>query len=171
MKIRISIAVVFLTVLTSAAYSQWPGYFYAFELKDSDGVIIDSNNTVYKMTALPCCDAIVTGIKICEGNKTWHFYAGGNSDLDKTNSLKIEKMQDGKAVETMIIDFPPTLSGGKEKFYRDLYLGTLQFKDGKYVVKLPKTNDQWDGMPELKEKICRLSYAVSLYYDISAFQK
>ncbi len=164
------IALVLLT-FASASYSQWPGYFYAFELKDSDGKTIDSNNTIYKMTAVPCCTTIVTGITICNGNMTWHFYAGGNKDLDKTNSLKIEKKDNGTAVETMVIEFPPTLSGGNEKFYRDLYLGTLNFKDGTYVVQLPKTDDEWDALPEMKEKICRLSYAVSLYYDISKFQK
>ena len=171
MKYKTLIAVLFLLVITGVSFAQWPGYFYAFELKDTDGNTIDSNNTNYKMTAIPCCTTIVTGIKMCEGNKTWHFYAGGNKDLDKKNSLKIEKLIDGTVTETMIIEFPPTLSGGKEKFYRDLYLGGIKFKNGKYKVKLPQTDDQWDNLPELKEKICRLSYASSLYYDISDFQK
>ncbi len=171
MKNKILISALFLITLSACAFAQWPGYFYAFELKDSDGKIIDTSNTKYKMTPVSCCTAIITGIKMCEGNKTWHFYAGGNSDLDKTNSLKIERLENGAAVETMIIDFPPTLSGGKEKFYRDLYTGEIKFKNGKYKIKLPETDDQWDGLPELKEKICRLSYAVSLYYDISKFQK
>jgi hypothetical protein len=171
MKNKMVLTGLLLITLTSAAFAQWPGYFYAFELKDPDGNIIDSNNTNYKMTALPCCNEIVTGISICEGNKTWHFYAGGNANLDKTNSLKIERMENGSPVETMIIDFPATLSGGKEKYYRDLYAGEIKFKKGKRKVKLPKTDDDWDNLKELREKICRLSYAISVYYDISEFQK
>ena len=170
-KIKLILACFFITAISVKSFAQWPGYFYAFELKDSDGNIIDSNNTNYKMTTLPCCTAIVMSINICEGNKTWHFYAGGNANLDKTNSLKIEKMENGIPVETMTIDFPATLSGGKEKFYRDLYAGEIKFKKGKRKIKLPKTDDEWDSLKELKEKICRLSYAVSLYYDISEFQK
>ena len=171
MKNKIVLAALLIITFTSGVFAQWPGYFYAFELKDPDGNNIDSNNTNYKMTTVSCCTTIVTGIKICEGNKTWHFYAGGNSNLDKTNSLKIEKMENGSPVETMIIDFPPTLSGGKEKFYRDLYVGEIKFKSGKRKIDLPKTGDEWDNLKELKEKICRLSYAISLYYDISELQK
>lgn len=167
------ISILIFIAITSRIYSQWPGYFYAFELKDSKENIIDSNNTNYKMTTVPCseCTGLVLGINMCEGNQIWHYYAGGNRDLDKTNSLKIEKFENGIVTETMTIVFPPTLSGGKEKSYRDLYIGALVFKNGKYKVKLPKTDDEWDNLPEMKEKICKLSYAVSLYYDISAFQK
>ena len=171
MKNKIILTSLFLFILTGVTFAQWPGYFYAFELKDPDGNIIDSSNTHYKMTPVSCCTAIITGIKICEGNKIWHFYAGGNSDLDKSNSLKIEMLDNGTVVETMTIEFPPTLSGGKEKFYRDLYTGEIKFKNGKYKIKLPQTDSDWDSSPEMKEKICRLSYASSLYYDISAFQK
>jgi hypothetical protein len=160
-----------LTLLSVKSFCQWPGYFYAFELKDSKGNIIDTNNTEYKMTSVSCCEGIITGIKMCEGNKTWHFYAGGNVNLDKTNTLKIERMENGTAAETMTIEFPSTLSGGKEKFYRDLYVGGISFKKGTFKVRLPKTDDDWDNLPELREKICRLSYAVSVYYDISTFQK
>jgi hypothetical protein len=151
--------------------AQWPGYFYAFELKDADGNIIDSNSSNYKMTPISATENLVTGIKICTGNKIWHFYAGGNHDLDKANSLKIEKLDNGNVIGTMTIEFPASLSGGKEKFYRDLYIGEVKFKNGKYKVKLPETDNQWDNLPELKEKICKLDYAVSDYWDISKFQK
>jgi hypothetical protein len=170
MKTKLFIALILLIAILKTN-AQWPGYFYAFELKDAEGNTIDTSNKNYKMTPVSATENLVTGIKICDGNKTWHFYAGGNHDLDKTNSLKIEKMENGVAVETMTIEFPPTLSGGKEKFYRDLYIGELKFSSGKYKVKLPESDNQWDNLPELKEKICRLSYAASLYYDISNFQK
>src|SRR5438132_469049 len=109
MKTKIISVALLIIILSLKAYGQWPGYFYAFELKDAKGNVIDSSNTDYKMTTMPCCTTIVTGIKICEGNKTWHFYAGGNSNLDKSNSLKIERMENGSTAETMIIEFPATL--------------------------------------------------------------
>lgn len=171
MKNLLKILILLLALTTIKLYSQWPGYFYAFELKDSDGNTVDSSNANYKMTTVPCCTTIVTGIKICDGNKIWHFYAGGNSDLDKTNSLKIDRLENGVVTETMTIDFPPTLSGGKDKFYRDLYAGEITFKKGTYKIRLPKTDDDWNNLPEMKEKICHLSYAVSDYWDISKFQK
>jgi len=171
MKKKIITILFLLALCVSGSFSQWPGYFYAFELKDTDGNIIDTNNANYKMTPVSSTENLVTGIKICDGNKTWHFYAGGNHDLDKTNTLKIERMDNGVAVETMTVYFPATLSGGKEKFYRDLYIGELKFEKGKHTVKLPETDNQCDNLPKMEEKICRLSYAVSLYYDISKFQK
>lgn len=168
---KITFTVIFIIVLVSGSYAQWPGYFYAFELKDAEGNTIDTNNTNYKMTPVSATENLVTGIEICDGNKIWHFYAGGNKDLDKTNSLRIEKMNNGSVIETMTVYFPATLSGGKEKFYRDLFVGELKFKKGKLTVRLPETDNQWDNLPKLEEKICRLSYAKSVYYDISGFQK
>ncbi len=173
MNVRIIFCVILLILSAFNIKAQWPGYFYAFELKDSDGNLIDSNSTNYKMLAIPCteCSGLLVTIKICEGNKTWHFYAGGNTDLYKTNTLQIIKIENGIPSDTMTIEFPPSLSGGKEKFYRDLYAGELKFKKGRVKIKLPKTDDNWDNLNEIKEKICRLYYAASLYYDISGFQK
>jgi hypothetical protein len=171
MKNKIIIAVLLGILVLPELFSQWPGYFYAFELKDADGNIIDTNNTNYKMTTVRATENLITSVSICEGNKIWHFYAGGNRDLDKTNSLKIEKLKNGEVVETMTIEFPSSLSGGKEKFYRDLYVGTINFKKGKHKIKVPETDNQWDNLNKMEEKICRLDYAVSVYYDISKFQK
>lgn len=173
MKNKLSILVLLFLFFGSVSFSQWPGYFYAFGLKDSVGNIIDSTNKSCTMKTIPCgnCNGLVLGIKICEGNTIWHYFAGGNTNLDKTNFLQIIKKDNNSASDTMTIEFPPTLSGGKEKFYRDLYIGDVIFRKGTYKVILPKSDDEWDNLPELKEKICRLSYAVSLYYDISKFQK
>ncbi|HEY3251826.1 MAG TPA: hypothetical protein VGK25_12000, partial [Ignavibacteria bacterium] len=90
--------------------------------------------------------------------------------LDKTNFLIIEKVKKGEDVYTMTIEFPASLSGGKDKFYRDLFVGTITFKKGKHIIKLPETDNQWDNLKE-KKGMCPLDYAVSTYYDISKFQK
>lgn len=170
MKNKIVLAIFLGIFSMPAVFSQWPGYFYAFELKDKEGNIIDTNSTDFKMTPISATENLITGISICEGNKMWHFYAGGNLDLDKTNTLKIEKIKNAETTETMIIEFPASLSGGKEKFYRDLYIGTITFKKGTYKVKLPETGNQWDNLKE-KKGVCPLDYAISTYYDISNFQK
>ncbi len=155
-------------------FSQWPGYFYAFEMKDSDGNKLDSSTSNYKMTTVPCSDCgdnIVMGIRICGDNKTWRYYAGGYYQyLVKTNMLKIEKVSGGKVTETMTIEFPATLSGGKEKFYRNLYIGELKFKKGTHKVKLPETDNQWDNLKEIK--LCPEGVNEDYsFYDISKFQK
>lgn len=157
-------------LLTLNCFSQWPGYFYSFELKDSDGNAINSKNENYVMTPIPFDKSsdIMLSIKICEDNKTWRWYEGGYHDLDKTHRLKIEKYND-EFSEIMYIEFPSSLSGGKEKYYRNLYVGSLTFKKGTYTIKLPKTDDEWDALKEIQK--CPLSYMNYSYHDISKFQK
>lgn len=157
-------------LLSPAVSAQWPGYFYAFVLTDSEGNAIDSSNKEYKMTPVKSSETsgVLLSVKICDDNRTRRYYEGA-VDLDKTNKLKIEKMKDGLAVETMVIEFPSSLSGGKDKFYRDLFAGELKFQEGTYTVKLPETDKQWDALKEIK--LCPLSYMDFSLYDISKFQK
>ena len=171
---RVLAIIIFSFVLYQAVlFAQWPGYFYAFELKDSGGNKIDSASANYKMTTVPCNDCgdnIVMGISICGDNKTWRYYAGGYYQyLDNTNMLKIEKIVNGTAAETMIIEFPATLSGGKDKYYRNLYIGELKFKKGTYKIKLPETNNAWDGLKEIKLCPDGVNENYS-FFDISKFQ-
>src|SRR4030095_6764763 len=100
--------------------------------------------------------------------KTWKLYEGGFAykGLDKINSLIITKKGDTK--ETMIILFPPS-SQGEDRQLKNLYVGTLQFKDGTYFVKLPQNTDEWSSSKEIK--LCPLSYMDYSFIDISGFQK
>lgn len=152
---------------SSTVLAQWPGYFYTFVLKDNSGNIIDSSNKNYEMTTIKATDSsdIMLSIKTCD-NYIWRFYEGGYHDLDKTHMLKIKNIITGKE---MIIQFPSSLSGGKEKYYRDLYAGEIKFVKGTYKIKLPETDNQWDGLKTIT--ICQLSYMNLVFYDISGFQK
>ena len=89
--------------------------------------------------------------------------------MGTTQKLKIEKKIKGKSIEEMIIEFPPSISGGKEKYYRDLYAGTLKFKNGIYEIKLPATDDQWDKLKEIK--VCPDTYNRNGYFDVSEYQQ
>jgi hypothetical protein len=161
-------SVLILLFAVSTATAQWPGYFYTFEFKDKSGKSVDSNNTGYKMETVKADKSsdIMLSIKICEDNKTWRFYEGGYHDLDKTHKLKITELSTD---DEMTIEFPSSLSGGKEKYYRNLYAGEIKFKKGKYKVRLPSTDNEWDNLAE--KNVCPLSYMTTTYYDISGFQK
>ena len=155
-----------LLLFTGTAFSQWPGFFYTFSLTDGSGTAIDSASKNYEMTAIKTNDKtdIMLSIKTCSDHVTWKFYEGGY-DIGDVEKLKITKLDNN---ETMTIVFPSSLSGGKEKYYRNLYAGVIIFKKGTYEIKLPKSDNEWDG---LKEKdICPLSYMTTTYYDISGFQ-
>jgi hypothetical protein len=156
-----------LLFVTATSFSQWPGYFYTFILKDSDGKVIDSSNKNYQMETIKGVesDDLLLSIKMCDDNSAWRFYEGGYHGLDKTHMLKITNSGTG---EVMTIKFPPSMSGGKEKYYRDLYAGKIKFKKGTYKIKLPESDDEWDDLKEIK--ICPLSYMTNHYYDISGFQ-
>src|SRR5882757_4778210 len=91
----------------------------------------------------------VLGINICTGDTIWRFSEGGNHYMGSTQKLKIEKNVNGKS-DNMIIEFPPSFSGGKEQYYRNLYTGALRFKSGTIKIRLPKTDMQWDNLKELK---------------------
>ena len=174
MKNKIILTVLLGILFVPELFSQWPGYFYAFELKDADGKTIDTTTKNYTGETIVCdgCgENIVLGIRICEDNKTWRFYAGGNyTHLDRSNFLRIDKMVNGEVSETMTIEFPATLSGGKEKYYRNLYAGVITFKKGKHKIKLPKTDNGWDNLKKIK--LCPDSINSNYsFYDISNFQK
>ncbi len=158
--------ILILLLFTGTIFSQWPGYFYTFSLKDTKWDVIDSASNGYKMVTVKTDDStdVMLSIKICSDNITWRFYEGGY-DIGDTEKLKIIKIDNN---ETMIIEFPPSLSRGKNIFYRNLYAGVILFKKGTYVVKLHETDNEWDGLKE--KNICPLSYMNTTYYDISGFQ-
>jgi len=165
---------IILILFSASVHSQYPGYFYAFELKDADGKSIDTTTKEYTGKTIVCsgCEEnIVLGIRICEDNKTWRFYAGGNyTHLDRSNLLRIDKLVNGEVSETMTIEFPATLSGGKDKYYRNLYAGVITFKNGNYKVMLPKTDEEWNNLDEIKLCPDKVNSNYS-FYDISRLQK
>jgi hypothetical protein len=78
-------------------------------------------------------------------------------------------MADGIVSETMTIEFPATLSGGKDKHYLNLYAGTIVFKAGNYKIKLPEADGDWDKLKEMK--LCPDEINSNYkFYDISGFQ-
>src|SRR5438105_2714379 len=96
---------IFLCLISFKLYSQWPGCFYAFELRDSDGKTIDSLNTEYSFT-IDKSNPYLLGIKPCNDNKTWRFYKG-DKNLYIVNILTITKKSTG---DPMILEFPPSIS-------------------------------------------------------------
>ena len=165
----------FLTTIFIASFlfhvsAQWPGNFYAFILKDAAGIIIKPANTEYKITVIDdSTNSAVLGIKICNGDTLWRFYEGGNHYMGSTQKLKIVKNTDGEISEQMIIEFPPSLSKGKEHYYRNLYAGVLKFKNGTLRIKLPLTDIQWDNLKQLK--LCEDGINFTSFYDVSNYQK
>ena len=151
------------------AVAQWPGNFYTFFLQDSSGHEIDAGNNAYKLSAIRVDSFTMVEIKPCKDNKLWRFYEGGNHYMGTTQKLKIEKAGRGKSTEVMIIEFPPSISGGKEQYYRDLYAGTLKFRNGTYRINLPETDDQWDKLKEIK--VCPDTYNRNGYFDVSEYQQ
>jgi len=151
------------------AQAQWPGHYYAFILKDQNGNLVDSSDHKYSMKTESYHDSseVMLSIDMCENNKTWKFYIG-YKDLDLPHKLRIEKTIDG-VQEVMSIEFPSTLSGGKEKYYRNLYAGKIKFQKGLFRIRLPETDDEWDELKELK--LCPDQYNNYTFYDISKFQK
>lgn len=154
---------------TFPTVAQWPGNFYTFFLEDSSGHVIDSANNAYKLSTIQIDSFTVLGIDPCKDKKLWRFYEGGNHYMGSTQKLKIEKTVKGKSVAVMIIEFPPSISGGKEKYYRNLYAGTLKFRNGTYKIKLPATGSQWDKLKEIK--LCPNDYDHNGYFDVSEYQQ
>ena len=167
MKLIIFIVIVLVSLKAEA---QWPGYFYAFELKDADGNFIDSTSSNYKMKTIKFNDSskVILDIEICNNNKTWRYYEG-YKDFNKVNKLEIKKIVEGNVSETMIIEFPSSLTGGKEKHYANLYAGIIKFKNGNYKIKLPNTPEEWDALKEIE--LCPDPNNYNVYCDISKYQK
>ena len=157
----------FFVLISVYARAQWPGYYYAFVLEDTNGNIIDSSDHSYLMEPKAGSDSfkVLLNIEMCEDIKTWKYYEG-YKDFDKVNYLKINKAGD---TEAMIIEFPPSLSAGKDRYYRNLFLGIIKFKRGVYKVRLPQTDDEWDSLKQIK--LCSDPYNENRFFDISDFQK
>jgi hypothetical protein len=88
---------------------------------------------------------VLLDIEMCD-DTTWKFYEG-YKDFDKVNYLKISRSGDDD--EVMIIEFPPALSGGREKYYKSLYLGVIRFMKGTYIVNLPQSDAEWDRLNQM----------------------
>jgi len=48
----------------------------------------------------------------------------------------------------MSIELPSSLSGGKEKYYRNLYAGKIKYRKGLFRIRLPETDDEWNSLRE-----------------------
>ena len=153
-------------LLPCFAASQWPGYFYSFTLTDNNGKLITLANTGYQFTPLkPEKGSLILNVLMCDDSTTIRFYAGGNNGLYDAHKLEITSTS---AKEKMVIEFPPSISGGKEKYFRNLFVGNLQFKKGFYQIKLPAADSEWDN---LKEKhFCPDYGGNDSYWDISYLQ-
>ncbi len=154
----------FVLAFTFYATAQWPGNFYSFILKDPSGKTITPENTEYKITPVGKKTDVVLGIEFCNDSKVWRFSEGGNHYMGSTQELKIENHS-----SEMIIEFPSSMSGGKEQYYRNLYAGIINFKKGITKIKLPHTDAQWDNIKEIK--LCIDGINFTSFYDISEFQQ
>ena len=147
--------------------TQWPGYFYSFTLADTTGKLITVNNKDYKFTAVkPAKGDIMLDILMCADSTTLRFYTGGFHGLSDTHKLEIIKLS---SKEKMMIEFPSSLSGGKEQYYRNLFVGKLVFKKGTYQIKLPASGGAWNNLRE--KHFCPDFGGNDSYWDISNLQK
>ena len=160
---------IFIASFLFHSYAQWPGNFYAFVLKDAKGSIITPASAEYEMIVIPDSSTdVVLDIKICKDDSTWRFSEGGNHYMGSTQKLKIVRTINGETPENMIIEFPPSISKGKEQYYRNLYAGDLKFKNATIKIKLPKTGVQWDSLKEMK--LCEDGINFTSFYDVSSYQ-
>lgn len=144
---------------------QWPGYFYAFTLSDKAGKTITLNNTGYTFSIIKPKTDIMLKTLMCDDSTTIRFYVGGYHGLDEVHELSIINTS---TKEKMIIKFPSSMSGGEEKYYRNLFAGNLHFKKGTYQIRLPVTDSAWNN---LKEKHFCADYGGNdTYSDISFLQ-
>ena len=146
---------------------QWPGYFYSFTLTDEAGKTITLNNTKYTFTAIrPAKTEVMLRTLMCDDSSTIRLYVGGYHGLDDVHELDI---MNTSTREKMVIKFPSSMSGGNEKYYRNLFAGSLHFKKGSYQIKLPATDSAWNN---LKEKhFCPDYGGDDSYWDISYLQQ
>ena len=168
-KIIFILALFFLS--THQAWAQWPGYFYSFTLKDASDHPIDPTNTEYKVSPAKPDDKthLLLELHPCLEKGLWRYAVEGEAGLDDTHSLTIEKA--GPPKETMMIEFPSSLSQGEKKYFMNLYAGTIKFVDGTYQVKLPNKPSDWDKLK--RAEVCpdpKKSYDYN-FRDLSPFQK
>lgn len=133
-----ALAFVFITI-------QWPGYFYSFTLTDNAGKIITLHNSDYEMKVVKPETYMVVNVLLCSDSTILRFYAGGNNGLSNPHTLQIQNIN---TKEKMVIKFPSSLSGGEDKYYRNLFAGNLKFKKRTYQIKLPVTDSAWDNLKE-----------------------
>jgi hypothetical protein len=146
---------------------QWPGYFYAFTLTDDTGKIITLKNTNYIFTAIrPAKTEAMLRTLMCDDSTTIRFYVGGYHGLDDVHELDIMNIL---TKEKMVIQFPSSMSGGDDKFYRNLFAGDIHFKKGTYQIKLPATDSAWDNL--IEKHFCADFGGNDTYSDISFLQK
>jgi len=107
-------------------------------------------------------------IDLCEDNTMWRLYKG-DVNLYVPSFLTIEKLSEGTASEKMYIEFPPPLTGGKDKYYAHLYAGVIKFIPGKFKIRFPKTPEDWDALKE--REFCPDQYNYNMYLDVSKYQK
>ena len=160
-------AILLFLLLPVCAAAQWPGYFYAFTLTDATGKVITKNDKNYKMTPVKPSKGsdIMLDVLMCDDSTTVRFYVGGYHGLSDTHALEIVQL--GTQVK-MTIEFPSSLSGGKDKFYRNLFIGRLSFLKGTYKIKLPMSDSGWDNLQEIH--FCPDYGGVDSYWDISGLQ-
>jgi hypothetical protein len=156
----IVLAFVFITM-------QWPGYFYSFTLINDAGETITLSNKNYIFsTVKPAKGDIMLNTLMCDDSTTIRFYVGGYHGLDDVHELDVVNTS---TKEKMIIKFPSSMSGGENKFYRNLFAGNIHFKKETYQIKLPSTDTAWNN---LKEKHFCADYGGNdSYWDISYLQQ
>jgi hypothetical protein len=116
-------------------------------------------------TIKPAKGDIMLSVLMCGDSTALRFYVGGYHGLDDTHTLEITRLS---SKEKMVIEFPSSLSGGENKYYRNLFAGKLSFKKGTYQIKLPASDSAWDNLKELH--FCPDYGGVDSYWDISSLQ-
>lgn len=158
----------FLVFISSGVFAQYPGCKYTFDFRGTDGKYVDTSNKSYVFTLDYSKNSGPTSIGICEDNKTWDLYKG-DVNMSQTSLLIVKRLSGGEVIDSMIIKFPPTLSGGKDKFYRDLHVGTIKYKKGTRKIRLPRSDKDWDELKTVK--LCPYPNNEVELFDISEFQK
>ena len=158
--------VLFCFLIPMSACAQWPGYFYAFTLTDDAGKLITKNDKQYQIRPVkPASSDIMLDVLMCDDSTTTRFYVGGYHGLSDTHGLEIIRLS---TKAKMTIEFPSALSGGTDKYYRDLFVGKLTFRPGSYRVRLPASDSAWDNLHEIH--FCPDYGGMDSYWDISELQ-
>jgi hypothetical protein len=156
----------FCLLIPTFAHAQWPGYFYAFTVTDDAGKVITKNDKPYRLIPVkPAAGDIMLDVLTCDDSTTTRFYVGGYHGLSDTHWLEIIR---ASTKEKMTIEFPSALSGGTDKYYRNLFVGKLIFRPGSYRVKLPASDSAWDNLHEIH--FCPDYGGVDSYWDVSELQ-
>ena len=152
-------------LIPMSACAQWPGYFYAFTLTDRAGELITKNDKQYQIKPVKPAREVMLDVLMCNDSTTTRFYVGGYHGLSDTHLLEIIRVS---TKEKMKIEFPSALSGGTDKYYRNLFVGKLTFRAGSCQVKLPASDSAWDNLDEIH--FCPDYGGVDSYWDISELQ-